>query len=135
MKKPRAGNSPFQKQIGASADENPDTQPPIFSFEKMADKTGFSIECCDDAERSAFARRIFKLSQMIWRDIRQAPRHGLGSETIARASIKPRLPDSIPEDAAILALRYNGMKPMVGYRLGRVFYVMFLDHSFSVYDH
>ena len=101
----------------------------------MQDRTGFSVNCCDKNERSALAKKLFQLSQTIWREIRNAPRHGIGTETIDRASIKPALPFSIPEDTAILALRYNGKKPMIGYRQDRIFYVLFLDHNFSVYSH
>jgi len=81
------------------------------------------------------AKRLFLLSQTVWREIRNAPKHGIGSETINRAAIKPSLPKTIPDDTAIIALRYNGKKPMVGYRQGRIFYVLFLDHDFSVYNH
>ena len=101
----------------------------------MQNGTGFSVDCCDDAERSAFVKRLFYLSKTIWREIRNAPRHGIGTEKIDRKSLKVALPNNIPEDTAILALRYNGKKPMIGYRLDRTFYVLFLDFSFGAYNH
>lgn len=135
MLRPRDDKKPFDRAVGAGASENPDTQPPIFSFEKMQDGSGYSINCCDRDDQSALAKRLFLLSQMNWRDIRQAPRHGAGTETIARKSIKAKLPDSVTEDSTILALRYNGKRPMIGYREGRIFYVLLLDHDFTAYDH
>jgi hypothetical protein len=109
--------------------------PPIFSFEYMRDRSGYSIGCCDDNERSALVKRLFLLSGKTWREIREAPRHGIGTEKIARKAIKPPLPASVTEDVTIVALRYNGRKPMIGYRADRVFHVLFVDHNFSVYDH
>ncbi|WP_428528780.1 hypothetical protein [Roseibium sp.] len=82
MRNRRDHKKPFKKEkIGAGAKENPDTQPPLFSFEKMALNTGYSVDCCDTDNQAALSKRLFKLSQMKWRDIRQAPRHGLGTET------------------------------------------------------
>lgn len=136
MRKRHDNKKPFnQKVIGSGAKDNPDTQPPLFSFEKMASNTGYSVDCCDAENQAAVSKRLFKLSQLKWRDIRQAPRHGLGTETIARSSLTAPLPPSVTEDTTILALRYNGKRPMIGYREGRVFYVLLIDHDFSAYDH
>jgi hypothetical protein len=68
-------------------------------------------------------------------DIKFAPRHGLGTEKIARSSIKAPIPDRVTDDAEFLALRYNGKHPMIGFRDGRIFYVIILDHNFSAYRH
>lgn len=136
MRKQRDHNKPFNKKaIGSGAKDSPDTQSPLFSFEKMALNSGYSVDCCDADNQAAISKRLFKLSQMKWRDIRQAPRHGLGTETIARASLSAPLPTSVTEDTTILALRYNGLRPMIGYREGRVFYILLIDHNFSAYDH
>jgi hypothetical protein len=72
---------------------------------------------------------------MTWLQIKQAPRHGLGTEKIARNAIRRPIPTKVTEDVDLLALRYNGMTPMVGYRDGRTFYILFLDHTMDVYDH
>ncbi|WP_108462250.1 hypothetical protein [Devosia naphthalenivorans] len=135
MLRPRDSKKPFANSVGSSASENPDTQPPIFSFEKMQDGSGYSVNCCERDDQAALAKRLFLLSQMNWRDIRNAPRHGTGTETIARKSLKTKLPSSVTEDSTILALRFNGKKAMIGYRDARVFYVLLLDHDFSAYDH
>lgn len=123
------------KRVGSSAPENADTMPPVFAFDKMQDGTGFSVNCCDDTNRSAALRRLFLLSTMTWNQIQNAPRHGLGTEKIARSAIKAAIPPAVTEDVTFLALRYNGKAPMVGYRDGRTFHVLYLDHNFSLYDH
>lgn len=123
------------KGVGSSAPENADTLPPVFAFDKMEDKTGFSVNCCDEANRSAALKRLFLLSTMTWGEIKNAPRHGLGTEKIARSAIKAPIPATVTEDVTFLVLRYNGKAPMVGYRDGRVFYVLYLDHNFELYKH
>ena len=101
----------------------------------MAAGNGYSVDCCDSDHRAALTARLFKLSQMTWMDIRQAPRHGLGSEKIARHNLRPGIPKKVTDDADFLALRYNGLHPMVGFRNGRVFNIVFIDHTMDVYPH
>lgn len=126
----------FGKSISAqTSPEDPDRLPPIFSFEHMKAGNGYSVDCCNGDHKAALAARLFKLSQMTWLAIKQAPREGLGTEKIARNAIRPPIPSKITEDVHLLALRYNGRAPMVGYRDGRVFYIVFVDHTMDVYDH
>lgn len=109
--------------------------PPIFSFEKMVDGSGYSINCCESNDQSALAKRLFLLSRSSWREIVNAPRHGIGSEKIERSSISAAIPDNVTEDVTFIAIRFHGKKPMVGYRDGRVFHVIWIDRDFSVYKH
>jgi hypothetical protein len=41
----------------------------------------------------------------------------------------------VTEEVNLIAFRFDGKKPMVGYRDGVTFYVLFLDRSFTLYDH
>jgi len=45
------------------------------------------------------------------------------------------IPASITDDVTIWAIRFAGMNPMVGYKRGDVFHIVWLDHNFSVYEH
>lgn len=96
---------------------------------------GYSLPDCERDERAAFASTLDRLSQLTWNQIRNAPRHGSGSEKIARGAIRAAIPPSVKEDASLLALRFDGMKPMVGYKDGRVFHILWLDRDFTLYDH
>ena len=78
---------------------------------------------------------MFKLSQMTWLEIRQAPRHGLGQEKIAKEAISIPVPPQVSEDAELIALRYFNLHPMVGFRDGRIFYILFVDHKMDLYRH
>ncbi|WP_071883807.1 hypothetical protein [Serratia marcescens] len=110
-----------------------DNSPPVFSLRYL--QRDFCIERCEKNERAAFAVKLFKLSQLTWADIRQADRHGLGTEKISRDSIKAAIPEHITPDVDFLAFRFNGKAPMVGYKLGSIFYILWLDRSFKLYEH
>ncbi|WP_435786554.1 hypothetical protein [Alcanivorax borkumensis] len=73
---------------------------------------------------------------MTWRDIKTCDRHGLGTEKISKSSIDAPIPRFITEDVSdFLVFRYNGMNPMVGYRQRDVFFVLWFDHDFTLYNH
>jgi hypothetical protein len=76
-----------------------------------------------------------RLSGLVWHQIQSAPRHGLGSEKIPRNAIKVGIPLFLTEDVDLLAIRFSGKKPMVGYRDGTIFNILWFDWNFSLYDH
>jgi hypothetical protein len=127
--------SPFKAALGSATSDNTDAQPPIFSFEKMVADTGYSVTCCQGDDQAALSRQLFTLSRLTWRDIKSAPRHGLGTEKMARNSIKAPLPAAVTEDVTFLVMRFNGKKAMIGYRDGRTFHILLLDQDFSAYNH
>ncbi|MEM9538468.1 MAG: hypothetical protein AAGA60_03040 [Cyanobacteria bacterium P01_E01_bin.42] len=122
------------KQIKSQQDEsNPDRQTPIFSF-KYLDRQ-YSIAQCTKDEKAALIDTLDRLSQLSWRELRQAPKHGLGYEKISRDAIRASIPNSITEDVNFIAFRFCGKAPMVGYRDGAIFHLIWLDRDFSLYDH
>ncbi len=90
---------------------------------------------CDQEEKAAFADQIRQLTQLSWMEIGQKPRHGLGYEKIARTSLSVQLPDHLTPDVNIIAFRFSGLKPMVGYKDGETFHVLWFDRAFDVYPH
>jgi hypothetical protein len=134
--KPNQKKAPFLKKEAATPPPNPDDFPPAFSFEKMQDGSGHSFNCCEDDDRLQLAKRMFMLSRMPWKQIRGAPREGLGSEEIPRAQINHGVPVGVTEDVQYFhALHYVGKKRFVGYRIGRIFFILWVDHNFKVYSH
>lgn len=128
--------APFLKRKDPPNPPNPDDLPPAFSFEKMQDGSGSSFNCCQDDDRLYMAKRIFMLSRMPWKQIRGGSREGFGSEEIPRSSIRLGIPNSVTEDVTYFhSLHYVAKKRFVGYRVGQVFYVLWIDHDFSVYKH
>lgn len=112
---------------------NDNTLHPAFCFKYIASK--YSVDDCEKSEKADLATRLQKLGSMSWGQIQSADRHGFGTEKIARTCLKVGIPNSVPDDVEILAFRFSGLKPMLGYRSGKVFFVLWLDREFSVYPH
>jgi hypothetical protein len=123
-------------RIPAPQDESDppdDEQRPKFCLQYLADK--FCISRCTREEKAAFADRLRELSSLTWRQLRQAGRGGQGYETIAQDSIKAPIPTHITEDVRLIAFRFFGKAPMVGYRERTVFHIVWFDRQFKLYDH
>jgi hypothetical protein len=41
----------------------------------------------------------------------------------------------LTRDVTLVALRFSGLKPMVGYQIDEMFRVVWFDRDFSLYDH
>jgi hypothetical protein len=106
---------------------------PVFCLRHLAD--GWKISDCERDDQAAFALTAEKLSQLTWQEIRSAPRHGLGTEKISRDALKAAVPATVTEDVQFLAFRFSGKKAMVGFRSREIFHVVWLDPSFTLYDH
>ncbi|MBF0035774.1 hypothetical protein HAX39_24755 [Citrobacter freundii] len=122
--------------VGLSPEDeakNIDRNPPEFSFRYL--QKGFCVDCCEQKEKAALADKLFRLSQLTWAQIRQQDRHKLGYEKIARNVIKSAIPTHVTEDVELIAFRFCGMAPMVGYKRNATFYVLWLDRVFTLYNH
>lgn len=106
---------------------------PLFCFRHLV--ATHSVEACERDDRAALAVQLSKVGSIPWNEIQKSHRHGLGCETIARSSLNVAIPASITEDASLLAFRFSGMKPMVGFRMGQIFHIVWLDREFKVYSH
>ena len=107
--------------------------PPIFGLDHMDNR--WCIKACDQQDRAALASKLQELSELTWRQIRCAPRHGCGSEKLSWDTIRPAKSEKIPKDATFLAFRFHGLKAMVGYRTGRILQIIWIDRDFTLYDH
>lgn len=122
------GTRPSREKPGST-----DGLSPVFCLHHLAD--GWRISDCERDDQAAFALTTEKLSHLTWREIRDAHRHGVGTEKISRSALKAPVPADIAEDAQFIALRFSGKKPMVGFRSSRIFHVVWFDSRFSLYDH
>ena len=93
------------------------------------------ISKCSVEEKASFAETIRKLSQLSWAEIYTKHRHGLGCEPIAHNSINVGIPPIVTEDTTLCAFRFQGMKAMIGFREGPIFYILWFDNKFKIYDH
>ncbi len=106
---------------------------PLFSLEYL--QQNYCLSKCDQEEKAAFADALHKRSKLTWNEIVRADRHGLGSENISQSSITAPIPPHITDDVNLIAMRFNGMAPMVGYRRDAVFYIVWIDRDFTLYPH
>lgn len=138
MAKPKRIKGKEAKQgdlIKSQEPPNYENKPPIFSLEKLqAGK--YCLSELNQENKAMFAEAIFRRKSLTWKQIKQQDRHGLGTEKMPKSKIKTAIPSFITEDVEdFLVFRYNGLQPMVGYRQRDVFFVLWFDHDFSLYEH
>ena len=112
---------------------SPDKGYPSFSLFYVDPK--YCISECDKDDKAAFADQLQVLSQLKWDVLQMTGSHGVGCEKINRSAIKSRIPAHVTADVSLLAFRFSGKKPMIGYRQGDTFYILWFDSHFRVYDH
>lgn len=136
MAKRIKGSKPKQGSVVKSQEPlNYDSNPPIFSLERLQSGK-YCLSGLDQEHKAMFSEAIFRRKSISWSEIKRLDRHGLGTEKIAKSSIKAAIPGFITDDVDdFLAFRYKGMNPMVGYRQRDVFFVLWFDHDFTLYDH
>jgi hypothetical protein len=133
LKNPHDRNRGERVQARECASGSTDGLTPIFCLRYLAPP--FCVTSCQTGEQAAFALTLRKLSTLTWQQIKNAHRHGLGTEKIGRSSIRAPIPGDITEDVDFLAVRFHGKAPMVGFRSNQVFHVVWLDRAFTLYDH
>ncbi len=45
------------------------------------------------------------------------------------------MPSVVTEEVNLIAFRFCGKAPVVGFRARRIFHVLWLDRAFKLYDH
>ena len=128
--KPTPGKNMVARE---SVSKPPKTQYPAFSLRYL--DANYCLSNCDKNEKAAFADKIHRLSQLSWHVIDSKDKHGLGYEHIPRTSLKRRVPGHVTPEVPIIAFRFCGKKPMVGYRDNGIFYVIWFDRKYSLYRH
>lgn len=112
---------------------NFDGKNPIFSLRHL--NSGYCISKCDKKDRLSFVDKIRVISQLSWAQIKSTHRHATGFEKLPRNTFKIGIPTHITEDQTLIAFRFSGKKPMIGYRDRDIFHIIWFDNDFSVYDH
>lgn len=131
IKSPPAASGKFKQLPAAGVSTNKET--PLFGLQYL-DST-YSLKACTKDEKAAFGDTLDKLSKLSWGELLTAPRNGSGYEIIPQYQIRASIPNHVTSDIKLLAFRFCGQAPMVGYRVDRVFYVLWLDRDFTLYDH
>lgn len=138
MRRIKEPNKNCGKNISISQKNSNGVDNQTFTFSLEYVQKNYCFEKLNKDEKAAVISSIFKRSQLTWRQLRQSPRHALGIEEISRKYLKVKIPDNIPfvsKDTVFHAIRFCGKKPMVGFRYERVFYILWFDREFKLYDH
>lgn len=106
-------------------------EPPAFSFKYV--QPSHCLDCCDPEEKKALAEALHKRRDKTWQELLCSDRHGLGCEAITQRW-RVRVPAEHAEKK-MLAFRFSGKKAMVGFREREIFYILWLDTRFNVYEH
>lgn len=131
FKKPKATQGHLIKAHGSKAVSDEDRKPK-FSLRLL--QPSHCISQCEKDDRAAFAEKMRRLSQLTWAQIRQQDRHGLGFEKISHDAIKVGIPEEAKAEK-LIAFRFSGPKPMVGFKKEATFYVVWFDRDFTLYNH
>lgn len=136
MKKPKQNQYRPTNVKPSEREYDSESNPPRFSFRYVVNDPVFSYDSLEKEDKVNLINKLYTLSQLTWAQIRLNDRHKLGYETIKRNSLKLNMPNSVPEDANILAFRFSGMAPILGYRSPfGTFYIIAFDTKFKAYDH
>ncbi|MEQ1963508.1 hypothetical protein ABLB69_10095 [Xenorhabdus khoisanae] len=140
QKKPKRIKAPQEVQeksvrlkLGPEFNDNSENRPPEFSLRYLQDN--YCVSSCERDDKAALSDKLFRLSKLTWGQIKQQHRHALGFDKIHRTAIKPSIPAHITEDVNLIAFRFSGMKPMVGYRRDSTFFIVWLDRNYTLYNH
>lgn len=88
-----------------------------------------------DNQRSEFLIKWAKRSAFTWKDLTTHKKHGLGFEMLPKKQIKPSVPESL-EQEKYMVFRHEGNLPFVGFKVGNVFNVLWIEVEYGkVYDH
>lgn len=105
----------------------------FLSFSLRYVQDDFCISKCQHEDQLAFIQAMLKRKALRWKDLHSAHKHGLGFEKIK--NIIPTIPDCV-KDNSIIACRFSGKKPMIGFRDKDVFYVVWFEKNYGdVYKH
>jgi len=131
-----SGDSGKKIAISPDTTEEVDIKHPVFCFRYLNKK--YHIKKCTEKEQLSLLDRLQLLSEKTWKDIQFADKHSFGTEKIKQTSIKAGIPTHLAKDVDFYAFRFDGKKPMVGFRNAKaffVFHVVYLDRDFTLYDH
>lgn len=122
-------------RIQSKETPNYDQNIPVFSLEKLQ-QGKYCLSSLDQEHKAMFANAIFRRRAITWADLKGADRHGIGFEKIAKHSINAAIPRFVtPDVSSFIAFRYHGKRAMVGMRHKDIFYVLWFDCDFSLYNH
>jgi hypothetical protein len=122
-----------QNKIKNPTENSGEVDYPVFCFKYLQ-----TVPKRDYEFYANFIERLKKLSNLTWKQIDIADKHGFGTEKMPLTQIKPSLPKFVtPDIDALTVFRADGdNRPFLGLRRGNVFHIIFIEEKFGdVYEH
>jgi len=132
--KRRGGSTP--KIVVPECRYNPENNPPRFSFKYVVNNRKFDYNSLSQDDKVNLLNTLNTIGRPTWAQLRTQNRHKSGYEIIDKKALKFNLPDGVPAECDILAFRFSGIAPMLGYRSAfGTFYIIAFDPKFEAYGH
>jgi hypothetical protein len=108
---------------------------PWFSFEYICQKA-FCMKKCSHEQFKSLSDTLRILSTMEWKSISSSSKETNGYEMIKASQVSGSIPPFFEREKQIMIFRISGKKGRIaGVRRLDKFYVLFIDHNFTLYDH
>lgn len=106
-----------------------------FSFIHFSEKD-YGLRDCTIKDLVSLIRKLKVLGTKTWTEISRSGKHELGCEILKTCELRKPLPSSVPANIdKVMCFRYKEKAPMIGFREGSVFHIVFLDRDFTLYQH
>jgi hypothetical protein len=94
----------------------------------------YCITRCSLEQFKSLANKLRMLCGLDWKQIESSPRETNGFEMLPTKILQEKLPAPFADRDKAMVFRFNGGR-IVGVRNEEKFYILFIDHDFSFYDH
>ncbi len=111
--------------------------PVIFSLRHIQNGK-YCFSQLDQKQKSDFAEALFRRKDFTWNDYHQIPKESLGYELLPFCCLKiASKPICVTEDLdKVIVIRFSGNDGrIVGFREKNIYYVLWVDCCFELYDH
>ena len=109
---------------------------PVFSHRYI---TGgdYCLKKCSIEQFRSLADKLRILSDLQWSQIDSSPRETNGYEMLPVGQLAERAPAPFDKIERMMVFRFGGKKGgrMAGVKDGEKFFILFIDHNFTFYDH
>ena len=100
-------------------------------------RSGYTIDECRQAGKAEeFLEALWRRSKLTWRDLLVADHEKIGAEPLPQSRVTSTAIANLTPDEKLLVFRFASRTGrIVGYREGRIYHVLWVDPSLSLYPH
>lgn len=128
--------SQYTQGVEFNASQKGAVKHPYFSF-RYIDTGSYCIKKCSIEQFRSISDKLRILSGLDWGTIDTSPRETNGYEMLPVSELKSASPPPpFSNETQVVVFRFGGKKGrIVGIKRDSMFYVLFIDHNFTLYDH